>query len=86
MHITPGGRAVTTEGRRGEICQTWSGQAGAVATIRQGFGLNSSASQLNSNNTLIMGIYLIKTKNRTNLTPTELMNLKLIQIFYKISC
>ena len=64
MHITPGGRAATTEGRRGGICQTRSGQARTVATIRQqGFGLNSSGSQLNSNNTLIMGIYLIKTKN-----------------------
>ena len=61
MHITTGGRAVTSEGRQGELCQTWSGQAWTL-TIRQGFGLNSSGSQLNSNNTLIMGIYLIKPK------------------------
>ena len=73
MHITPGGKAVTREGRLGGICQTWSGQAWAMATIRQGFGLNSSGSQLNSNNTLIMGIYLIKTKNSlgSSIRPEE---------------
>ena len=33
MHFTPGGQAVTRHKRRGEICQTWSGQA--WGTIRQ---------------------------------------------------
>ena len=65
MHITPGGRAVTRQGRHGEFCQTWRGQAW---TQREQLGRLWIKQQriresLIGNNTLIMGIYLIKTKN-----------------------
>ena len=65
MHITPGGRAVTRQGRLGKICQTWRGQAW---TQREQLGRLWIKQQriresLIGNNTLIMGIYLIKTKN-----------------------